>query len=268
MFHHVYLPSSRVYMDPARPGSDYVISRELIGHGLAEFMHTLLSGSINALWRTYDLGLTIRTGAAWSDGRLEMMKTLFSGRERWKTPAVEVGRPGEAYERVKSFIEAGIGPVDAFVSPERFEKNWEENPRFRRIALHACGAAETAGRLLAGREKLLETIRAVLGDGRKISFTNTSLVVLTENDRPTPWKSLPLHRANAIMLLVAAMSAWEDVLLIDYPEFSIHVDFRMELINLMRVLNPKAQIIMTTQSPAIYGNLERDEVFEVSGFGE
>ncbi|MBQ2519229.1 MAG: ATP-binding protein, partial [Bacteroidaceae bacterium] len=41
------------------------------------------------------------------------------------------------------------------------------------------------------------------------------------------------------------------VLFMDEPEVSLHVEWQQRLIGLVRDLNPNAQIILTTHSPAV-----------------
>jgi predicted ATP-dependent endonuclease of OLD family len=50
----------------------------------------------------------------------------------------------------------------------------------------------------------------------------------------------------------------------DEPEVSLHVEWQQRLIDLIRELNPNAQIILTTHSPAVIMNGWMDRVTEVS----
>jgi predicted ATP-dependent endonuclease of OLD family len=50
----------------------------------------------------------------------------------------------------------------------------------------------------------------------------------------------------------------------DEPEVSLHVEWQQKLILLIRQLNPKVQIILTTHSPAVVMNGWVDAVTEVS----
>lgn len=54
------------------------------------------------------------------------------------------------------------------------------------------------------------------------------------------------------------------VLFMDEPEVSLHVEWQEKLINIVRSMNPKVQIILTTHSPAVVMNGWMDAVTEVS----
>ena len=50
----------------------------------------------------------------------------------------------------------------------------------------------------------------------------------------------------------------------DEPEVSLHIDWQQQLIELITTLNPNAQIILTTHSPALIMNGWMDSVTEVN----
>ena len=50
----------------------------------------------------------------------------------------------------------------------------------------------------------------------------------------------------------------------DEPEISLHVEWQQRLISLIRKLNPRVQIILTTHSPALIMNGWMDDVTDVA----
>lgn len=67
----------------------------------------------------------------------------------------------------------------------------------------------------------------------------------------------------AILLTVLVEDGQPYALFMDEPEVSLHVDWQQQLIDLIRELNPRAQIILTTHSPAVIMNGWLDRVTEV-----
>lgn len=51
-----------------------------------------------------------------------------------------------------------------------------------------------------------------------------------------------------------------NVLLMDEPEISLHIEWQDKLISIMRELNPNCQIILTTHSPNIFANGWEDKI--------
>jgi predicted ATPase len=67
-----------------------------------------------------------------------------------------------------------------------------------------------------------------------------------------------------ILLTVLVQDNQSFTLFMDEPEVSLHVEWQQKLISLIRQLNPKVQIILTTHSPAVVMNGWVDAVTEVS----
>lgn len=67
-----------------------------------------------------------------------------------------------------------------------------------------------------------------------------------------------------ILLTVLVEDKKPYVLFMDEPEVSLHIEWQQKLINTIRQINPNAQIILTTHSPAVIMNGWLDSVTEVS----
>lgn len=67
-----------------------------------------------------------------------------------------------------------------------------------------------------------------------------------------------------ILMTVLLEDCDHTILLMDEPEVSLHIEWQQVLIETIQRLNPNAQIILTTHSPAIIMNGWMDKVTEVS----
>ena len=67
----------------------------------------------------------------------------------------------------------------------------------------------------------------------------------------------------AILLTVLVENREPYALLMDEPEISLHIDWQQRLIDLIRQLNPNAQIILSTHSPALIMDGSMSNVTEV-----
>ncbi|MDO5447584.1 MAG: ATP-binding protein [Prevotellaceae bacterium] len=68
----------------------------------------------------------------------------------------------------------------------------------------------------------------------------------------------------AILLTVLVEDKQHYVLFMDEPEVSLHIEWQEKLLGIIQELNPNAQIILTTHSPALIVNGWMDNVTEVS----
>ena len=66
-----------------------------------------------------------------------------------------------------------------------------------------------------------------------------------------------------ILLSVLVQNKRHYTLFMDEPEVSLHVEWQQQLVSLIRDLNPNAQIILTTHSPAVIMNGWADCVTDV-----
>ena len=68
----------------------------------------------------------------------------------------------------------------------------------------------------------------------------------------------------AILMTVLVENREPYALLMDEPEISLHIDWQQQLIELIRTLNPNAQIILSTHSPALIMDGWMSHVTEVN----
>ena len=66
-----------------------------------------------------------------------------------------------------------------------------------------------------------------------------------------------------ILLTVLVEDRQPTVLLMDEPEVSLHIEWQQKLLELILDLNPSAQIIVTTHSPAVIMSGWMDRVTDV-----
>jgi ABC-type multidrug transport system ATPase subunit len=84
----------------------------------------------------------------------------------------------------------------------------------------------------------------------------------------TPLQPYLLSSGEKQMLVILLTALTEDrrptVLFMDEPEASLHFEWQKRLITMVRELNPQAQIILTTHSPAVIMDGWEDAVTEIS----
>lgn len=78
------------------------------------------------------------------------------------------------------------------------------------------------------------------------------------------WLSSGEKQMLTILMTVLLEDGDYTVLLMDEPEVSLHLEWQQVLISTIQQLNPNAQIILSTHSPAIIMNGWMDKVTEVS----
>ena len=100
--------------------------------------------------------------------------------------------------------------------------------------------------------------------GKTIDRTANELFFNHMGERITPYLLSSGEKQILIILLtVLVQNRKPYVLLMDEPEISLHIEWQQRLLDLVVDLNPNAQVIITTHSPAVIMNGWMDRVTDV-----
>lgn len=146
--------------------------------------------------------------------------------------------------------------------------DFQVNVGNRMIALLTKGsldAKEKAEEAAFLKQRFLDMIDELFEEtGKKINRESNELSFFQYGDPLSPYL---LSSGEKQMLLILLTVLTEDrqpyVLFMDEPEASLHFEWQKSLIGMVRELNPNAQIILTTHSPAMIMDGWEEYVTEV-----
>lgn len=146
--------------------------------------------------------------------------------------------------------------------------DYQVNVGNRMIALLTSGdaaAREKAVKAAEVKNKFLDMVDDLFGEtGKKIDRTSNELLFEQYGEKLSPYLLSSGEKQILVILLTALTEDNEHyVLFMDEPEASLHFEWQKNLINMVRTLNPNAQIILTTHSPAVIMNEWEGHVTEV-----
>lgn len=147
--------------------------------------------------------------------------------------------------------------------------DYQVNVGNRMIALLTSGdpqAREKATEAANMKTRFLDMVDELFAEtGKRIDRQNNELSFLQYDERLPPYL---LSSGEKQMLLILLTVLTEDrqhyALFMDEPEASLHFEWQKSLISMVRELNPNAQIILTTHSPALIMDGWEDAVTDVS----
>lgn len=102
--------------------------------------------------------------------------------------------------------------------------------------------------------------------GKSIEIDDKNRIVFRKGQQIIPVERLSAGEKQ-ILLLLFTLFLMEDkpnVLLLDEPEISLHIEWQDRLVTMMHELNPNCQIIMTTHSPNIFADGWEDKLVFIS----
>ena len=101
--------------------------------------------------------------------------------------------------------------------------------------------------------------------GKKIIRGRNEIVFEQDGEELLPYRlSSGEKQMLVILLTVLVQDKRPCVLLMDEPEISLHIEWQQRIISIIREMNPYAQIILTTHSPAMIMGGWMDAVTEVT----
>lgn len=139
---------------------------------------------------------------------------------------------------------------------QRHYLDYQVNVGNRMIALLTSGAPDAKDKAEeAARQKtrFLDIVDELFAEtGKRIDRESNELSFFQYDEKLSPYL---LSSGEKQMLLILLTVLTEDrqpyVLFMDEPEASLHFEWQRRLISLVRELNPNAQVILTTHSPAL-----------------
>ena len=101
--------------------------------------------------------------------------------------------------------------------------------------------------------------------GKKIVRNKNEIVVSQDGEELLPYTlSSGEKQMLVILLTVLVQDKQPCILLMDEPEVSLHIEWQQRIIEIIREMNPYAQLILTTHSPAMVMGGWMDAVTEVT----
>lgn len=113
--------------------------------------------------------------------------------------------------------------------------------------------AMAASQISAPKKKFQDMMDELFADTNKVIDRKSNEIQFTQNDETlTPYQLSSGEKQLLVILLTVLVENNENyALIMDEPEISLHIDWQQKLIGLIRELNPNAQIILSTHSPAL-----------------
>jgi energy-coupling factor transporter ATP-binding protein EcfA2 len=147
--------------------------------------------------------------------------------------------------------------------------DYQVNVGTRMIQMLTCGepdAREKAMQAAELKNKFLDLVDELFEEtGKTIDRQSNELRFLQYDELLTPYELSSGEKQILIILLtVLTQDLQPYVLFMDEPEASLHFEWQKRLIDMMMMLNPNVQIILTTHSPAVVMNGWEDRVTEVN----
>ena len=118
---------------------------------------------------------------------------------------------------------------------------------------NAPDAQQKAQEIASEKNHFFDLIDQLFADtGKRVNRGSNEIMLLQYNENLNPYQLSSGEKQMLIILLTVLVQDKQPyTLFMDEPEISLHIEWQQKLIGLIRDLNPNAQIILTTHSPAV-----------------
>ncbi|MBE7367127.1 AAA family ATPase [Ramlibacter pallidus] len=252
---HSFLPTTRLYVGDS--------SQALANNRLSDDqLDAVFTESLNRAWLLFNTRTVREVNAIQEDGlRAVLYSALSSKRDKVADPDVD---PDDVYVRVRRFLERQAAAGSRMLgSREKFRERYKTDEELRRVVTNLDRVERSVEAAFAPTERFLATIQGLFSRGKTVSAHGNELSVILEDGNRLSVASLSSGEKHLLKLLLTAMNASENSVIIDEPELSMHIDWQREFVGTVHALNPSCQLIMATHSPEIMAELDDKKIFRI-----
>jgi len=261
---HRYLPISRLYSPDVRAGRFMELAGGRPQWATEHAIDVFFAQLVENLWLEYSSEVLTQVREAQEEGLASILRAVLSAppgkrRKRRRTRSLD---PDQAYEVIHSFLERR-GSARLLGSASRFKSRYRDDPALQDVVGDIDTVEGTIERAMAPRNELQSLIQGMFAGEKRVSFSDRSIDVESKEGRRIGLVSLSSGEKHLLLILVEALLAEHNTILIDEPEMSLHVDWQRSLLNAMRTLNPDTQVIVATHSPEIMADVPDSRIFRI-----
>ncbi|WP_341915513.1 ATP-binding protein [Polaromonas sp. YR568] len=254
---HTFLPTTRLYLTDR--SSRAAASRSQLSEAQLD---ELFAESVNRAWLVYYSKALQEVRGIQEEGlRAVLHNVLFTG---LREPAVPSTNTAEIYDRVVNFLNRQpTSGAMVLGSLEQFNKRYESDGNLRRSVDNINAIERRIESTMLPIDRFKATIESLFSRGKKISILANQLQVTLITGETVSAANLSSGEKHMLKILLSAMTAAGNSVLIDEPELSMHIDWQRLFVQTVQALNPDCQLILASHSPEIMADISDEKIFKI-----
>ncbi|MFD3458411.1 AAA family ATPase [Nocardia fluminea] len=246
VFNHRYLPTSRLTNVTER-------SRTMGSSAAAEFtedgIDRVFAEKIETLWRDYSQRELIEERAIQQEGLAAILSSVLNRPTASDVDSESLtDNADEAYTTLMKFFRDQKIKVRA--PQAKFTRLYKEDPLLRNVVAKITEVERKVAEAHSPSRRIENLVSSLYTGNKQVSMER-SIIVMGRDSKKIPIALLSSGEKQVLLILLETLTAKEDVVIIDEPELSMHVDWQNELVSSMRAVNSEAQLILATHSPEV-----------------
>ena len=253
---HCFLPTTRLYnTDPTRRGVEQRTNTE-------DRLNEAFAESVNKRWLLYYTQILQEVRNIQEEGlRAVLYHSLSLNSDAPVGPTLN---PVQAYDRVKKFLaRQSAQDVGLLGSTKVFAGRYATDEALRRVVNNINNVESRIEASMAPIQKFTGTIDSLFSRNKRLQTLDNGLAVALEDGKIITPAQLSSGEKHLLVILLNAMTANENSVIIDEPELSMHIDWQHALTEAIVRLNPRCQVILASHSPEIMANVPDEKIFRI-----
>jgi energy-coupling factor transporter ATP-binding protein EcfA2 len=275
---HSYLPTSRLYMQ-SQPAMNYFdmswrpVPGPEGGAAAEDALDRTFATALQSLWSTRYGDILGKVGGIQQDALQSILldvlipasETPIRRNAAGKEDNAPIFDADKAFERMSSFLkrQSNRRIQHALGSKEHFAERYNTDTKLRQIVTRIDAVEAKIEQEMNPIQQLSALVRRLFLKGKTLSFEGPQIAVETDTNSNIGLERLSSGEKHLLQILIAALGAQENTMLIDEPELSMHIDWQRELVKNVHLLNPNCQLIFATHSPEIMADVSDANIFRV-----
>lgn len=259
IFGHEYLPTTRLISvsDMA------VIRRGPEAQSEEANINKMMEAQLQQQWVRYFSPLQAKAQGVQQKGIARILSTVLAP-DSIAEESMELG-PEVAYNLTRSFLSSHLSSRMPSTKAA-FLDQYEGDKRLAAVVNQIAVIEREVESIYRPRDQL-QLLLNKLFLNKKVDLSGGSIKVLfgLEGGRRLPLRlsQLSSGEKQALYILIHALRADQNSLIIDEPELSMHIDWQRQLIDSIVILNQGTQIVMATHSPEVMATVSDNCIFEI-----
>ncbi len=220
------------------------------------------AAEVKRLWKDYQADVSANVSEVQGQGLANILHLVLSGEDesRDNETSFEISN---AYDRVAAFLGRQPGFEDVLGSQEDFEGKYRTRPQIKNVVRQIDTVEKRIEEINVPRQRFQTLLESMYSGNKRLVFSEKDIVIETDAKTKIDLPSLSSGEKQLFFIALEAISAGSHSLMIDEPELSMHIDWQKKLVQSLRELNPRMQLIMATHSPEIMADLPDEKVFSL-----
>ncbi len=253
-FRYRYLPTSRLTSAVEREVST---SRNELTEA---FYDKIFARKIEGIWEQYSRQELIAERVIQQEGLADIFSTVLNASDLSSKDVEYTEDADQAYEALMKFFREQQLRVK---NPRtQFLRSYKKDPLLRNVVAKITNVEQRVAEAQAPSRKIESLISSLYIGGKEVKL-GRSITIMGKESKAIPIELLSSGEKQVLLIMLETLAARSDLIVIDEPELSMHVDWQNALVRSMRAVNEDGQIVLATHSPEVLAGVPKRCVQEL-----